>query len=120
MCFKDLHKILGERIFKIESGRWLEGDPTQHFTIIFAVLCLMILFNTLNARKVNGEKNVFEVSSNFFKKSFFSGFAPEQIALRDLDHFVHFANGHHPIWWRMVGGNEAKLGPLPDLCCYWL
>lgn len=48
----------GDTIFDIESGH---GDqPTQHFTIIFNSFVLMTLFNEFNARKIHGQRNVFE------------------------------------------------------------
>ena len=34
--------------------------PSQHFTLIFNVFVLMTLFNEINARKIHGERNVFE------------------------------------------------------------
>jgi Ca2+ transporting ATPase len=34
--------------------------PSQHFTLIFNAFVLMTLFNEINARKLNGERNVFE------------------------------------------------------------
>lgn len=34
--------------------------PSQHFTLIFNVFVLMTLFNEINARKLYGERNVFE------------------------------------------------------------
>lgn len=52
----------GERILDIESGRGAKlGDgPSQHFTIIFNTFVLMTLFNELNARKIHGQRNIFE------------------------------------------------------------
>jgi hypothetical protein len=35
-------------------------EPSVHFTIIFNVFVIMTLFNELNARKINNERNVFE------------------------------------------------------------
>lgn len=42
----------------IESGRG--QPPNQHFTIIFNSFVLMTLFNEINARKIHGQRNVFE------------------------------------------------------------
>jgi P-type Ca2+ transporter type 2B len=60
----------GELWFDIDSGRVVSsshtGDdivssgPTQHFTIIFNAFVMMTLFNEVNARKIHGERNVFE------------------------------------------------------------
>ncbi|KAM4880038.1 plasma membrane calcium-transporting ATPase 2-like [Sylvia borin] len=52
----------GEVLFDIDSGRSapLHAPPSEHFTIIFNTFVLMQLFNELNARKLHGERNVFE------------------------------------------------------------
>ncbi|XP_056280419.1 plasma membrane calcium-transporting ATPase 1a isoform X2 [Pseudoliparis swirei] len=52
----------GERIFDIDSGRNtpLHAPPTEHYTIVFNTFVLMQLFNEINARKIHGERNVFE------------------------------------------------------------
>ncbi|XP_052285591.1 plasma membrane calcium-transporting ATPase 2-like isoform X3 [Dreissena polymorpha] len=52
----------GEKIFGIESGRYakLHSAPTQHFTIIFNSFVMMTLFNEVNARKIHGQRNIFE------------------------------------------------------------
>lgn len=46
----------------IESGRGVEigHGPTQHFTVIFNSFVMMTLFNEFNARKIHGQRNVFE------------------------------------------------------------
>ncbi|XP_053168884.1 plasma membrane calcium-transporting ATPase 1-like isoform X1 [Hemicordylus capensis] len=52
----------GETLFDIENGRTAapEGPPTQHYTIVFNAFVMMQIFNEINARKVHGERNVFE------------------------------------------------------------
>ncbi|XP_041946516.1 plasma membrane calcium-transporting ATPase 4 isoform X3 [Alosa sapidissima] len=52
----------GEKIFDIDSGRNspLHAPPSEHYTIIFNVFVMMQLFNEINARKIHGERNVFE------------------------------------------------------------
>ena len=49
-------------MFDIDSGRVvsINAAPTQHFTIIFNTFVMMTLFNEMNARKIHGERNVFE------------------------------------------------------------
>lgn len=56
LCF------LGETIFNIDSGRNtpLHAPPSEHYTIVFNVFVMMQLFNEINARKIHGERNVFE------------------------------------------------------------
>jgi Ca2+ transporting ATPase len=54
----------GERLFDIDSGRDMvtstHSAPSQHFTIIFNSFVMMTLFNEINARKIHGQRNVFE------------------------------------------------------------
>lgn len=53
---------LGEKIFDIDSGRDapLHSPPSEHYTIIFNTFVMMQLFNEINARKIHGERNVFD------------------------------------------------------------
>ena len=67
----------GDRLLDVDSGRVAEsshggvhggGDsgrmemprPSEHFTIIFNVFVMMTLCNEINARKIHGQRNVFE------------------------------------------------------------
>uniref|UniRef100_A0A8C5TI85 Calcium-transporting ATPase n=1 Tax=Malurus cyaneus samueli TaxID=2593467 RepID=A0A8C5TI85_9PASS len=52
----------GEQFFDIDSGRNapLHSPPTEHYTIVFNTFVMMQLFNEINARKIHGERNVFE------------------------------------------------------------
>ncbi|XP_060886327.1 plasma membrane calcium-transporting ATPase 1 isoform X3 [Labrus mixtus] len=52
----------GEKIFDIDSGRNtpLHAPPSEHYTVVFNTFVLMQLFNEINARKIHGERNVFE------------------------------------------------------------
>jgi len=52
-------RAAGELLLDIDSGREV-GRPTQHFTIIFNTFVMMTLFNEINARKIHGQRNVFE------------------------------------------------------------
>lgn len=36
------------------------ATPTQHFTVIFNTFVMMTLFNEMNARKIHGQRNIFE------------------------------------------------------------
>jgi len=55
-------RCAGEIIFDIDNGRetTVHTGPTQHFTIIFNTFVMMTLFNEINARKIHGQRNVFE------------------------------------------------------------
>ncbi|XP_067683198.1 plasma membrane calcium-transporting ATPase 2-like isoform X2 [Haliotis asinina] len=53
----------GADLFDIDDGRdnqQVHAPPTQHFTIIFNTFVMMTLFNEMNARKIHGQRNVFE------------------------------------------------------------
>ncbi|XP_060101151.1 plasma membrane calcium-transporting ATPase 1 isoform X2 [Heteronotia binoei] len=52
----------GEKIFDIDSGRNapLHAPPSEHYTLVFNTFVMMQLFNEINARKIHGERNVFE------------------------------------------------------------
>ena len=52
----------GEKVLDIDSGRGagLGAKPSQHFTIIFNTFVMMTLFNEINARKIHGQRNIFE------------------------------------------------------------
>lgn len=54
--------LAGEQIFDIDSGRNapLHAPPSEHYTIVFNTFVMMQLFNEINARKIHGERNVFE------------------------------------------------------------
>ncbi|XP_054910605.1 plasma membrane calcium-transporting ATPase 1a isoform X5 [Poeciliopsis prolifica] len=54
--------FVGEKLFDIDSGRNapLNAPPSEHYTIVFNTFVLMQLFNEINARKIHGERNVFE------------------------------------------------------------
>uniref|UniRef100_A0A3P9N5J6 Calcium-transporting ATPase n=1 Tax=Poecilia reticulata TaxID=8081 RepID=A0A3P9N5J6_POERE len=54
--------FVGEKLFNIDSGRNtpLHAPPSEHYTIVFNTFVLMQLFNEINARKIHGERNVFE------------------------------------------------------------
>ncbi|XP_053377500.1 plasma membrane calcium-transporting ATPase 2-like isoform X3 [Mercenaria mercenaria] len=52
----------GSDLFDIPDGkgRLLHAPPTQHFTIIFNTFVMMTLCNEINARKIHGQRNIFE------------------------------------------------------------
>ncbi|XP_070789782.1 plasma membrane calcium-transporting ATPase 2 isoform X9 [Pituophis catenifer annectens] len=54
--------FVGEKMFMIDSGRNapLHSPPSEHYTIIFNTFVMMQLFNEINARKIHGERNVFD------------------------------------------------------------
>uniref|UniRef100_A0A8C4N8K0 Calcium-transporting ATPase n=1 Tax=Eptatretus burgeri TaxID=7764 RepID=A0A8C4N8K0_EPTBU len=54
--------FLGEQLFDFDSGRYapLHAPPSEHYTFVFNTFVMMQLFNEVNARKIHGERNVFE------------------------------------------------------------
>ncbi|VVC26679.1 Hypothetical protein CINCED_3A020826 [Cinara cedri] len=52
----------GDKMLDIPTGRGAEfgSEPTQHFTVIFNTFVMMTLFNEINARKIHGQRNVFQ------------------------------------------------------------
>lgn len=72
----------------IESGSEFNSQPTQHFTVIFNSFVLMTLFNEFNARKIHGQRNVFEgVFTNPIFYSIWIGTCIAQVYSRSLLHF---------------------------------
>lgn len=62
LCIVFTLLFAGELLFDIDSGRNapLHAPPSEHYTIVFNTFVLMQIFNELNARKIHGERNVFE------------------------------------------------------------
>uniref|UniRef100_A0A8C5LS51 Calcium-transporting ATPase n=1 Tax=Leptobrachium leishanense TaxID=445787 RepID=A0A8C5LS51_9ANUR len=60
----------GETFFDIDNGRNapLNSAPSEHYTIVFNTFVMMQLFNEINARKIHGERNVFD---NIFRNPIF-------------------------------------------------
>lgn len=54
--------FVGDKLLDIESGsgRDIGAPPSQHFTIIFNTFVQMTIFNELNARKIHGQRNIFQ------------------------------------------------------------
>lgn len=52
----------GDKLLDIQSGRArsVHDEASKHFTIIFNSFVMMTLFNEINARKIHGQRNVFE------------------------------------------------------------
>lgn len=52
----------GDYLLDIDSGRYadIRDPPSQHFTIIFNTFVMMTLFNEINARKIHGQRNIFQ------------------------------------------------------------
>lgn len=94
----------GDKMFDIESGRGagqlmslpcgkkinlnfdsfteLSAAPTIHFTMVFNAFVMMTLFNEINARKIHGQRNVFQgFFSNWIYYSIWIGTFLSQILI---------------------------------------
>lgn len=62
--------FIGDDLLDIPTGRGAEfgSPPTAHFTVIFNTFVMMTLFNEINARKIHGQRNVFQ---GFFSNPIF-------------------------------------------------
>ncbi|XP_077452048.1 plasma membrane calcium-transporting ATPase 1-like isoform X1 [Stigmatopora argus] len=54
--------FVGEILLDMDCGRNapLHAPPSEHYTMVFNTFVLMQLFNELNARKIHGERNIFD------------------------------------------------------------
>ncbi|XP_048511589.1 plasma membrane calcium-transporting ATPase 2 isoform X4 [Athalia rosae] len=55
--------FVGDQMLDIPTGRGTAetgGGPNQHFTVIFNTFVMMTLFNEMNARKIHGQRNIFD------------------------------------------------------------
>uniref|UniRef100_A0A4W5LWP8 Calcium-transporting ATPase n=1 Tax=Hucho hucho TaxID=62062 RepID=A0A4W5LWP8_9TELE len=110
----------GEKIFNIDSGRNapLHSPPSEHYTIIFNTFVLMQLFNEINARKIHGERNVFD---GIFHNPIFLMLFNHDIYLIIVFVIVQFGgkpfsctplNVEQWLWCLLVGVGELLWGQL--------
>jgi Ca2+ transporting ATPase len=110
--------FFGDVLFDIDNGRevGLHSAPTQHFTIIFNSFVMMTLFNEINARKIHGQRNVFEgLNRNPLFVGIWIGTLIAQVfiiefggaafstASLDIDHWI---------WCLLFGAGELLWGQL--------
>ncbi|CAB1336353.1 unnamed protein product [Coregonus sp. 'balchen'] len=100
----------GEKIFNIDSGRNapLHSPPSEHYTIIFNTFVLMQLFNEINARKIHGERNVFD--GIFHNPIFCSIFVIVQFGGKPFS--CTPLNVEQWLWCLLVGVGELLWGQL--------
>lgn len=87
----------------IESGRGqeLNAGPTQHFTVIFNTFVMMTMFNEFNARKIHGQRNIFEgIFTNPIFYSIWIGTTVSQVSFRN------YKENCHLLW---VGGSKGRM-----------
>lgn len=99
--------IIGDKLLNIESGKSTgptqSPGPSQHFTIIFNSFVMMTLFNEFNARKIHGQRNVFEgIFTNPIFYTIWVGTCLSQVK-QPIKIYKHAWNkmivgSHHSIW----------------------
>lgn len=95
--------VLGDKLLDIESGRGADigAGPNQHFTVIFNSFVMMTIFNEFNARKIHGQRNVFEgVFTNPIFYTIWIGTCASQVC----------RNNHYLFCF---GDNAGRLGSRP-------
>ncbi|XP_032898821.1 plasma membrane calcium-transporting ATPase 1-like [Amblyraja radiata] len=108
----------GEKIFDIDNGRDspLHSPPTEHYTIVFNTFVMMQLFNEINARKIHGERNVFEaIFRNPIFCSIVVGTFLIQIVIVELGGKPFSCSGltlHQWLWCIFIGVGELLWGQL--------
>uniref|UniRef100_A0A8C6TSE8 Calcium-transporting ATPase n=1 Tax=Neogobius melanostomus TaxID=47308 RepID=A0A8C6TSE8_9GOBI len=104
--------FIGERIFNIDSGRNapLHSPPSEHYTIIFNTFVLMQLFNEINARKIHGERNVFD---GIFRNPIFCSIVLGTFAMQVKNPFSCAPlNMEQWLWCLFVGVGELLWGQV--------
>lgn len=107
----------GDTLLDIPSGH---GRPSsQHFTVIFNAFVMMTLFNEFNARKIHGQRNVFEgVLTNPIFYLIWIGTFVSQVRLTSMRLFLMFDNVSvytgcdHSVWSHGVRYQEADDGAV--------
>ncbi|XP_032827427.1 plasma membrane calcium-transporting ATPase 1-like isoform X5 [Petromyzon marinus] len=108
----------GERIFDVDSGRNapLHAPPSEHYTIIFNAFVMMQLFNEINARKIHGERNVFDgVFRNPIFCSIVFGTFVVQVVIVQFGGKPFSCSGlspEHWLWCVFLGAGELLWGQL--------
>ncbi|WAR25426.1 AT2B3-like protein [Mya arenaria] len=112
----------GEKIFDIENGRFakLHAPPTQHFTIIFNTFVMMTLFNEINARKIHGQRNIFEgLQRNPIFIGIWIGTMIGQVVIVQVGGVAFYTKGltlHQWLWCLITCVPTSK---LPKHLCSW-
>ena len=111
----------GPRLFGIDdgAGRALRADPSQHFTIIFNTFVMFQIFNEINARKIHGERNVFNgIWRNWIFIVVMLGQVTVQIILVQFGDVVFSTSGltlELWLWCIFLGSTELLVGQLLTL-----
>ncbi|KAH9629556.1 hypothetical protein HF086_008600 [Spodoptera exigua] len=110
--------FVGDRLLNIPSGRGqaLGSEPTQHFTIIFNTFVMMTLFNEINARKIHGQRNVFQgLFTNPIFYSIWIGTAASQVVIIQFGGMAFSTAGlsiDQWLWCLFLGAGTLVWGQL--------
>ncbi|XP_048486748.1 plasma membrane calcium-transporting ATPase 2 isoform X9 [Plutella xylostella] len=110
--------FVGDRILNIPSGRGqaLSTEPSQHFTIIFNTFVMMTLFNEINARKIHGQRNVFQgLFTNPIFYSIWIGTAASQVVIIQYGGLAFSTSGlslDQWLWCLFFGAGTLVWGQL--------
>lgn len=98
-------------MFQIDSGRNapLHSPPSEHYTIIFNTFVMMQLFNEINARKIHGERNVFD---GIFRNPIFCTIVLGTFAIQVPGPHAGLAGGGQ----QRAAGAPRQCHGSPDLC----
>ena len=108
----------GAQLFDIETGigKELRDAPTQHFTIVFNSFVFMQLFNEINARKIHGERNVFDkIYTNWIFLLVMIGQTSVQIIIIEFGDIVFSTEGltiDQWLWCVFLGSFELVMHQL--------
>ncbi|XP_061642388.1 plasma membrane calcium-transporting ATPase 1-like isoform X5 [Phyllopteryx taeniolatus] len=96
----------GEKLFDMDSGRNapLHSPPSEHYTIVFNVFVMMQLFNEINARKIHGERNVFE---GVYRNPIFCGVVLGTFALQPYYNWPSICAQTSAIFFFPVGARRS-------------
>ena len=111
----------GHILFDIDDGRGreLRAPPSHHFTIIFNTFVMFQIFNEINARKIHGERNVFDgIWRNWIFLVIMIGQVTVQVIIVQFGDIV-FATRGLPLdlwlWCIFLGSTELLVGQLLTL-----
>uniref|UniRef100_A0A2A4JL02 Cation-transporting P-type ATPase C-terminal domain-containing protein n=1 Tax=Heliothis virescens TaxID=7102 RepID=A0A2A4JL02_HELVI len=110
--------FVGDKLLNIPSGRGqaLGSEPTQHFTIIFNTFVMMTLFNEINARKIHGQRNVFQgLFTNPIFYSIWIGTAASQVVIIQFGGMAFSTAGlsiDQWLWCLFLGAGTLVWGQL--------
>lgn len=120
--------LSGETLLDVDNGRALAEKgitkPTEHFTTIFNTFVMMTLFNEINARKIHGQRNIFEgLQRNVIFVVIWIATILSQVLsklfLSSLIRFYELLDCYHRIWWLCSQYFTLRRWSLVVVCLFW-